>query len=102
MDGLRCRVVQASFPQGPEWKAEDRFGTPAWAYSGPYGASSAISLHSGRDQANWSIASVRGCVGFSAAMYVKLNIQIGSGPVWNGHGSDPTPNFDARGESDHG
>jgi len=64
----------ASFPQVPEWKAEHRFGTPAWAYSGPYGASSAIGLHSGRDQANWSMASVKRAAAAVAAILVREGV----------------------------
>ncbi len=65
---------QASFPQLPEWKAEDRFGIPAWAYSGSYGASSAIGLQFEHDQANWSMASVKRAAAAVAAILVREGV----------------------------
>ena len=57
-----------------EWKAGDPFGPPAWAYSGPYGASGAIGLHSGRDQANWSMASIKRAAAAVAAILVREGV----------------------------
>jgi len=67
-------VGQASFPQSPEWKAEGRFGTPAWAYSGPYRALSAIGLQFGCDQANWSMASIKRAAAAVAAILVREGV----------------------------
>ena len=57
-----------------EWKAEGRFGTPAWAYSDPYGASSAIGLQFGHDQANWSMASIKRAATAVAAILVREGV----------------------------
>src|SRR5271165_2273200 len=65
---------QASFPQAPEWKAQGRSGTPAPSYFDPYQPSKATGLHSGCDEANWVMASVKRAAAAIAAILVREGV----------------------------